>query len=115
MSVLALGLPRSGIDSLRHPLLHLGFADCYHGQSTISARGWVDCHAWYRLLVRKFHTSQPAKFTTADFDAILGDCMAATDVPAVMFATELLDAYTGVKVVLNRRCDVWAWKSSFTT
>jgi hypothetical protein len=101
MSVLGPGLPRSGTDTLRHALLHLGFTDCYHGQSTISARAWVDCHAWYRLLVRKFHTSQPAKLTAADFDAILGDCMAATDVPAVLFAAELLDAYPGAKVVLN--------------
>jgi hypothetical protein len=113
MSVLALGLPRSGTDSLRHALPHLGFADCYHGQSTIPARDWLDCHALYRLLVRKIHTSQPAKFTTADFDAMLGDCMAATDLPAVMFATELLDAYPRAKVVLNRRYNVGAWKSSF--
>ena len=126
MSVLALGLSRSGTDSLRHALLHLGYINCYHGFSTVDEQGWADSRAWYDLLVRKFYSSSSSSspptsstattttiITTSDLDAILGDCMALTDIPAVLFGPELLAAYPAAKVILNRRSDVQNWKESF--
>ncbi len=121
MSVLALGLSRSGTDSLRHALLHLGYINCYHGFSTVDEQGWADSRAWYDLLVRKFYSSSSlpnsstanTTITTSDLDAILGDCMAMTDIPAVLFGPELLAAYPAAKVILNRRSDVGNWKQSF--
>lgn len=118
MSVLALGLSRSGTDSLRAALMHLGYVNCYHGTSTVD-EGWADSRGWYDLLIRKFHgpgqddTKGKDTITTADFDAILGDCMAITDIPAVMFGPELLAAYPDAKVILNRRSDLKQWKDSF--
>jgi Sulfotransferase domain len=43
----------------------------------------------------------------------MGHCMAVTDIPAVIFAGELLDAYPEAKVILNRRSDIMEWKKSF--
>ena len=112
MAVLALGLSRSGTDSLRYALMHLGYVNCYHGFCTID-EGWADSRAWHSLLVRKFYSSNSTSITTADFDAVLGDCLAVTDIPAVMFGSELLRAYPDAKVILNRRSDVKQWKESF--
>ncbi len=116
MSVLALGLSRTGTNSLRTALLHLGYNDCYHGFSLISGDGWRDGIAWNQLLIRKFRPSTydaPLQVTAAQFDWILGNSMALTDIPAVLFAGELLDAYPGAAVILNRRSDTQEWKKSF--
>ena len=116
MSVLALGLSRTGTESLRAGLLHLGYQDCYHGYSTINAGGWRDSRGWHKLLTRKLMSSassKPLQITAEEFDEILGDCMAVTDIPAVMFASELLDAYPEAKVIVNRRTSVQEWKASF--
>ena len=115
MAVLALGLSRSGTDSLRSALMHLEYVNCYHGYSTID-EGWADSRAWHSLLIRKFHSNSPTStpnITTADLDAVLGNCMAVTDIPAVMFGHELLRAYPDAKVILNRRSDLKQWKESF--
>ena len=117
MSVLALGLSRTGTNSLRTALLQLGYSDCYHGFSLISGDGWRDGVAWHALLTRKF--ASPASCSTSlevsatQFDEILGQCRAISDIPAVLFAGELLDAYPDAKVILNRRSNVQEWKDSF--
>ena len=123
MVVLALGLSRTGTDSLRTALTHLGYEDCYHGFSLIDNEGWHDARAWYDLLLWKSRslgsssgssvTSPQLPISTATFDKILGNCMAITDIPAVLFARELLDAYPEAKVILNRRPNLEEWKGSF--
>ena len=123
MTVLALGLSRTGTDSLRSALKHLGYDECYHGFSVIDNEGWPDSRAWYDLLLWKHRSLATASNSTASspqlpissgmFDKILGDCMAITDIPAVLFARELLDAYPEAKVILNRRPNMEEWKASF--
>lgn len=51
--------------------------------------------------------------TAVEFDQVFGDYDALVDVPAIWFATDLLEAYPDAKVVLNGRQDVTEWKASF--
>ena len=46
-----------------------------------------------------------------EFDRLLGHCQAVSDIPAVVFAEELIRAYPDAKVVLTLR-DVDAWYES---
>lgn len=114
MQILALGLPRTGTDSLRNALGLLGYDKVYHGFSVVEQDVWTDARAWYNLLSRKAQGDR-RPVARRDLDDILGEYVAVTDIPAVIFAEDLLDAYPDAKVVLNKREDLSAWKSSFRT
>ncbi|KAK7935774.1 P-loop containing nucleoside triphosphate hydrolase protein [Apiospora marii] len=46
--------------------------------------------------------------TRADFDTIIGDCEAVTDMPCVNFARELIEAFPEAEVSINtRELDAW--------
>jgi hypothetical protein len=51
--------------------------------------------------------------TRAEFDHVLGDEEALTDIPSAWFATDLPRAYPEAKVILNRWRDVHEWHRSF--
>lgn len=109
LEVLALGISRAGTESLRNALIELGYYDVHHGiRFLLSDRERLQ---WLRLAWAQ-HTHNAAGLTTADFDRVLGDCAAVTDMPACGFAQELLTAYPDAKVVLNYRPDVEAWYQS---
>jgi hypothetical protein len=109
LQLLCLGPARSGTDSLRKALLTLGYEKVYHGFVW-----WIqhidDSHCLYRLARKKIAGQHISR---AEFDHVFGDYEALTDIPAAWFATDLLRAYPEAKVILNRRRDVHAWKSSF--
>lgn len=69
---------------------------------------------WFRLYRKKYFGSDDGKtnITTEDFDAVLGDSIAVTDIPAAMFAKDLIAAYPDAKVILNIRPDLDAWYQS---
>ncbi|KAH6673389.1 hypothetical protein B0J14DRAFT_700398 [Halenospora varia] len=69
-----------------------------------------DCLLWHDALAAKYLGTGP-KFTRADWDALLGDCQAVCDWPAIAFAKELIEAYPEAKVVLTNR-DVDSWHAS---
>lgn len=52
------------------------------------------------------------EFEKADWDQLLGHCMAITDTPAVLFYSELLAAYPDAKVILTERDDAEQWHRS---
>ena len=107
MKVLALGLPRTATDSLRVALGRLGYSHVYHGFDHIAdAR---DCVNWVHLWSLK--TSNQV-IRRSDFDLVLGHCEAVTDMPACIFAKELMDAYPEAKIIVNYREDVEAWHRS---
>ncbi|KAF2167994.1 hypothetical protein M409DRAFT_65558 [Zasmidium cellare ATCC 36951] len=99
LRVLALGLPRTGTDSLRQALIDLGFDGVHHGFRMASNRS--ETPQWVRLA-----------YAAGQFDRVLGNCEAATDVPSAAFATELLCAYPEAKVIVNYRDDMSAWRRS---
>lgn len=121
LEVIALGLSRSGTESLRSALEELGYTPCYHGWLPTTDRS-SEARQWTKLLCRKFretkkiHNHITPEMTTSirakDFDEIIGDCCAVTDVPCCVFGPELIRCYPEAKVILNRRKDVDAWKKS---
>lgn len=113
MQVLALGLSRSGTDSLRQALVMLGYRGVYHGWE-ISGGSPEDVAFWIPWLKRKFANggydcmSLLPELTAAKFDAVLGDREAITDTPANVFGEELMLAYPDAKIILNsRQIDAW--------
>ncbi|KAL2863981.1 sulfotransferase family protein [Aspergillus lucknowensis] len=117
MQVLALGMSRSGTESLRRALIILGYDHVYHGfdMSESTPMKWKQ---WALLGRRKYgiagttHKGDP-ELSRADFDAIIGHAEAVTDQPCAIFAPELIRCYPEAKVILNYR-DVDAWYDSIT-
>ena len=95
MKVLALGLSRTGTESLKFALEKLGYNGVYHGLDIKGNQAMV----WTQLWDAK--TVPPTKKIGAvDFDKVIGNCEAVTDAPCCMFAKELVDAYPDAKVRL---------------
>lgn len=115
MRVLAVGMSRSGTESLQKALHVLGFEHAYHGFDLTSTPGTYE--AWVKLARKKYANADgEATITRVDFDRILGHCQAVTAFPCASFALELIDAYgPDVKVILNTRRDVDAWYKSITS
>ena len=114
LEVICLGLPRSATESLHNALRTLGYENVSHGMnwwSTYPERSVL--YYELALLRSQGRTPSPEVLRTKYFDRVLGDCDATTDIPPAWFAEELLAAYPDAKVVLNRRRDVKAWKTSF--
>lgn len=109
LEILALGLSRSGTDSLRNALLELGYAEIHHGFHFIL--NVSEAPQWLRLHHAKA-TDNHSALTARDFDKALGNCMAVTDAPSCMFAPELIRAYPDAKIIINKREDVEAWYQS---
>ncbi|KAJ5114018.1 hypothetical protein N7456_002552 [Penicillium angulare] len=106
MRLLALGLSRTGTNSLRTALEILGYNQTYHGYSA-AFENPRDCDMWLQAMSAKFD-KRGKRFGRAEFDQLLGHCQAVTDVPAVCFAQELIEAYPEAQVILTwRDVDVW--------
>ncbi|KAJ7640988.1 hypothetical protein FB45DRAFT_1124288, partial [Roridomyces roridus] len=87
----------------------LGYNECYHMLHTF--QNVQDFDMWMEALAAKYDGK--GKFGRAEFDKLLGHCMAVTDAPCSLFAPELIDAYPEAKVILVER-DVEAWYKSFS-
>lgn len=114
LRVLCLGLPRSATESLHNALQILDYDGVSHGIP------WWLHHPEHSvkytelaLLSQQGRTPNVSLLRSEFFDRVLGDVEATTDIPSVWFAEELLSAYPDARVILNRRTDVGAWKTSF--
>ncbi|KAL9102455.1 MAG: hypothetical protein Q9163_002385 [Psora crenata] len=74
MRVLALGLSRTGTESLQKALLRLGFAECYHAWRLLANPG--PCKTWSAWLDAKY-LGQGKIPGRKEFDVVLGDCQAS--------------------------------------
>ncbi|KAJ7275968.1 P-loop containing nucleoside triphosphate hydrolase protein [Mycena rebaudengoi] len=108
MQVLALGFPRTGTTSLKIALETLGYVRTNHGFSIYSSP--VELNMWIRAIKAKFY-GEGTPYGLEEWDRLLGDCMAVTDTPHVLFAKELLAAYPDTKVVLTNRSPESWWNS----
>jgi hypothetical protein len=75
-----------------------------------------DMPHWLKLVDSKYPRSNDPRdkkpISAEDFDHVIGDCGAVTDMPCAAFWRELMDAYPEAKIVLVER-DVDAWFPSF--
>ncbi|KAL4802483.1 hypothetical protein BDV18DRAFT_62122 [Aspergillus unguis] len=121
MQVLALGMSRSGTESLRRALQILGYDHVYHGFD-MSESHPMQWKQWALLGRRKFGIEFPGStpklthkgapnITREEFDEILGESEAVTDQPCAIFAGDLIEAYPEAKVILNYR-DTESWYES---
>ncbi|KAJ7610987.1 hypothetical protein FB45DRAFT_720249, partial [Roridomyces roridus] len=83
--------------------------DCYHFFDLFS--NIQDCDMWMAAHAAKFDGQ--GKFGRAEWDKLLGHCMAITDAPGCSFGPELIEAYPEAKVILVER-DIEAWYKSFS-
>lgn len=57
-------------------------------------------------------TDRPSPFGRKEFDQLLGEYEIASDIPSIVFAQELIDAYPEAKVIIVER-DIETWFASF--
>lgn len=111
LEVLSLGYSRTGTLSMHTALSILGYPDPYHFSSIYD--NVKDSDAWVDLLGMKFDGKGDGKVTKQHLDAVLGHCSAVTDMPAICFATELIEFYPEAKIVLVER-DIDSWYASWS-
>jgi hypothetical protein len=62
---------------------------------------------WMEAIEAKFD-GKGKPYGRAEFDKLLGHCQGASDIPAILFAEELIVAYPEAKVILtHRNFDTW--------
>lgn len=115
MQVICVGICRSGTESLQQALLMLGYDHTYHGWDMMFDQPYYG-QEWCKLARKKFYPDAggdgDCHISAEEFDAVLGHAVAVTDLPASVFACELVKAYPDAKVVLNVRKDLDAWHRS---
>lgn len=82
---------------------------CYHGLNLVS--NIRDTEMWNEALDAKFF-GKGRLFSKTDWDQLLGHHSAIADLPAILFAEDLLKCYPECKVVLVKR-DIDQWYRSF--
>jgi hypothetical protein len=90
----------------------LGYDPTFHGFSIFyNVR---DVEMWREGIEAKFFPNQTKinPFGRTEFDQLLGGYRALCDMPAVIFASELIAAYPEAKIVLVER-DIETWYGSF--
>ncbi|KXT01997.1 hypothetical protein AC578_6530 [Pseudocercospora eumusae] len=110
MEVLCLGFSRTGTESLCNALRTLGYNGVYHGYSEHGQAG--DWAMWNKACMAKFRGV--GKFSNEDWDDLLGDYQVVSDMPCILFARELIEAYPNAKVILSTR-SFHSWHNSITS
>jgi hypothetical protein len=92
---------------LRTALKVLGYSHVYNSVEHVDDPS--ECAAWLHLWhLKQTHQS----ISAAEFDCVIRASETVTDMPAALFAPELLKAYPDALVVINRCKDIDAWHSS---
>ncbi|KAF7345974.1 hypothetical protein MVEN_01620000 [Mycena venus] len=112
LEVIGLGFSRTGTESLKIALETLGYTQTNHGFTVLSQPAEMDM--WIAAIKAKFY-GEGKPFGREEWDALLGDCRAVTDMPHLLFAEELIATYPSAKIILNTRdADSW-WRSYQST
>ncbi|KAE8373173.1 cytochrome P450 [Aspergillus bertholletiae] len=109
MEVLHLSMPRTGTVSMQKALAILGIR-LYHGGGTTLRRPF-DTVRWMQAAEAKFNNQGP-QFQLAEWNQLLGDFGAVSNMPCIAFAEDLRAAYPEAKVILIQR-DAASWAESF--
>ncbi|KAL4810928.1 hypothetical protein BDV18DRAFT_155541 [Aspergillus unguis] len=109
MKVLALGMPRTGNMSLCSALNSLGYNTYHMTEACLHYRSG-SLKDWNQAIAAKYY-GKGREYKGEDFDRILWDYDAVTDIPCILFVDELLDAYPEAKIILTTR-DPNKWAQS---
>ncbi|KAL2858963.1 P-loop containing nucleoside triphosphate hydrolase protein [Aspergillus pseudodeflectus] len=109
MKVLALGMPRTGTMSLYTALNELGY-NCYHMAEAALDHRNLSLKHWQEAIVARYY-ELGEEYKGEDFDKMLWRYDAVTDIPSILFAEELMDAYPDAQIILTTR-DVDEWLPS---
>ncbi|KAJ0304774.1 hypothetical protein COL516b_005550 [Colletotrichum fioriniae] len=114
--VLAVGMLRTGTNSLAAALSELGFKHVFHGlDSRTKPTHWAFFEraaiATWPEVNAKGQTPTPTPFTRKDWDELFGPYDAVTDL-SCFWALQLVDAYPNAKIILTER-DFDKWFPSF--
>ncbi len=108
MRLLILGISRTGTSSLCIALNKFGYKT-FHMHECL-ARPNHFFPLWTEAIRAKYN-GEGSPYGKAEFDKLLGEYDAVSDVPAVLFSPELLEAYPDAKVILTTR-DPEKWVDS---
>ncbi|KAH7562653.1 hypothetical protein BM1_02173 [Bipolaris maydis] len=108
MRILVLGMCRTGTTTITAALRKLGFTP--HQMRNVLSNP-SDLALWQEAINltllpppdRPSHQRNQAPYTKQDFDKLLSDYDAVTDLPGCLFAKELVEAYPDAKVILTLR------------
>ncbi|KAG6994148.1 hypothetical protein G7Y79_00046g081990 [Physcia stellaris] len=111
--------PTKHRSAMQHALQKLGLKT-YHMVEAGHTRTFT---YWYEALRAKY-AGEGRPYQRAEFDKLLGEYSAITDIPCILFADELLAAYPDALVILTERdeaswlvsmektiLELWRWKS----
>lgn len=107
MEVLSLAPPRTGTLSMNEALGILGYPACHYSSIFANVK---DADMWNEAMDYKYKGKGHFEWKQG-FDKLLGQCSAVTDVPAICFWKELIEAYPDAKVLLVER-DEEKWLAS---
>ncbi|KAJ7775346.1 P-loop containing nucleoside triphosphate hydrolase protein [Mycena metata] len=111
MEILVLGFCRTGTASMRAALSVLGYGGAHHIGRVMQNPGEIA--AWNAAIDSKFQPT--GRYNHPNWDQLLGEFRVVADVPGILFAEELIQAYPDARVILTTRDpDRW-WKSMHTT
>jgi len=110
MRVLVLGLSRTGTSSLCLALTKFNYKTFHMNECLAKPTHFFPL--WTEAIRAKYDTTNDTlPYGAIEFDKLLSDYDAVSDVPAVLFAPELLAAYPDAKVILTTR-DPEKWVDS---
>jgi len=110
MKVLVLGMAKTGTTSICAMLQQLGFTP-HHMKEDIRKRPRV-LNYWTEAARAKYAPAGGVvPYGRAEFDKLLGDYDATTDLPSVFFPEDLIAAYPDARIVLSTR-DPDSWHRS---
>ncbi|KAF2113636.1 P-loop containing nucleoside triphosphate hydrolase protein [Lophiotrema nucula] len=112
MQILILGMPRTGVSSLRAALNKLSYTT-FHG-SMMNQKPHLYPY-WTEAIILHDNLSSspnpPPAYTRQDYDKILGDYDVSCNLPGTFVWRDLVDAYPNAKIILTCR-DVDKWCKS---
>ncbi|KAH8808688.1 hypothetical protein F5884DRAFT_674934 [Xylogone sp. PMI_703] len=99
MEIIALGMCRTGTQSLADGLGVLGYGPIYHMRE-VHKNG----HGKYWMKALEAHFERNSEpFGRKEFDEFLGNFAGVSDLPAAILVEELMDAYPDAKIILTTR------------
>ncbi|KAF2088724.1 hypothetical protein K490DRAFT_72458 [Saccharata proteae CBS 121410] len=106
MEILILGMPRTGIISLRTALSQIGYKP-FHGQMMDVYPEFYPL--WEEALRAKYY-GEGEPYGRQEYDKLLGDFNISCNFPGTLVAEDLIKAYPNAKVILtNRDVDKWLY------